>query len=282
MDRRSLGRGLSSLIPGTSTGTEVEDISVDDIRPNPKQPRKTMSDDLFKELVASVREFGLVQPIVVRPMGAGYELVAGERRWRAAREAGLSRVPAMVRRGDDTESLQVALIENIQREDLNAAEEARAYRFLIDELGVTHSDLAKRIGKDRSTITNSLRLLQLPEEIQALVCEGALSAGHARALVGVQNQTAQLALAARAVREGITVRGIEQAAAELKTGGAQRRVAVSTSPETLKAYREAEAAISKTLDTRVRIKSDRKSGGRIQITFGNEDKLRAIVRRFLG
>ena len=213
MVKRGLGRGLSSLIPSLATeGLALEEIPIDDISANPTQPRQQFDSTAFDELVSSVGRHGIVQPVIVRPKGEGYELIAGERRWRAAREAGLETIPAIIKRSDDGESLQLALIENIQREDLNAVEEALAYRRLVDEFGCTQVELAELVGKNRATVANTMRLLQLPEPVRQLICEGSISSGHARALLALGEAAEQGKLAQKVIGEGLSVRQTEDLA----------------------------------------------------------------------
>src|SRR5438132_8723506 len=192
MNNRGLGRGLGALLSSTPTESDVLiEIAVDQVVPNPNQPRKSFEISSLDELTASVRASGVIQPIIVRRSGAGYQLIAGERRWRAARQAGLERIPAIVREASDAESLELALVENLLREDLNPIDEAEAYEKLLGQFGWTQEELAGRIGRDRSSIANSLRLLRLPEEIQADLRGGRLTMGHARALLALTNPTDQ-------------------------------------------------------------------------------------------
>ena len=225
MVRRSgLGKGLSSLIPpgdtavgfGEDDGEAVlREIPVADITPNPHQPRLHFDEESLSELTASIQQIGVLQPILVRPVGDAFELIAGERRWRAATRAGLVSIPAVIRLADDMSSVEQALIENLHRQDLTALEEAAAYQQLIDDFGLTHEQVAERVGKNRSTITNTLRLLGLPPLIQHFLADGQLSAGHARALLGSADRGMQEELARRAVDEGWTVRAVELAVREM-------------------------------------------------------------------
>lgn len=215
MARRSgLGRGLSALIPTEAVkerGALVE-LAVSVIRPNPRQPRDHFDEDALASLTASVRETGILQPVLVRQVGEDdYELIAGERRWRAARRAGLDKVPAIVRTASESESLQQALIENLNREELNPLEEAAGYQQLIEDFGFTHEQLSTRVGKSRVAITNALRLFQLPPSVQRLVAEQRLTAGHARALLGSPDRSFQESLAKRAANEQLSVRAVEDA-----------------------------------------------------------------------
>ncbi len=219
MARRSgLGKGLSSLIPpGESALLDAEglavlqDLPVAEIRPNPHQPRVHFDEDSLSELTASVQQIGVLQPILVRPVDGGYELIAGERRWRAARRAGLATIPAVIRATDDVASVEQALVENLHRQDLTALEEAAAYQQLIEDFELTHEQVADRVGKSRSAVTNTLRLLGLPPSIQHLLADGRLSAGHARALLGTPDRALQEQLARLAAEEGWTVRTVEEA-----------------------------------------------------------------------
>jgi len=217
--RKALGRGLKALIPvdeNKSPGTGVSggglfQCPVDRLVPNADQPRQSFDKQKLAELTESVRSKGVIQPLVVRALGDGrFQIVAGERRWRAARLAGLERVPVVVKDLSGADLLEVALIENIQREDLNPLEEAEAYRQLIEEHGLTQDRLAKQVGRQRSTVANALRLLKLPEEVQQFLMTGELSMGHARAILGVEGASAQKALARKVVREGLSVRACEE------------------------------------------------------------------------
>ena len=218
MARRSgLGKGLASLIPPASADADdgevvLRDIPLTAIEPNPGQPRTQFDEESLGELTASIRELGVLQPILVREVAAGlFQLIAGERRWRAARRAGLATIPAIVRTTDDRGLIEQALVENLQRQDLTALEEAAAFQQLIEDFGLTHDDVATRVGKSRSTVTNTVRLLQLPAAIQRFVAEGQLTAGHARALLGSPDRAFQEQLARQAVAEHWTVRETEDA-----------------------------------------------------------------------
>jgi len=217
MHRKALGRGLEALIPSVTATAAMDgkaigvmEIPLSDIGPNPFQPRTRFDDDAIKELAASIRATGVLQPVLVRSKGIdSFQLVAGERRLRAAGIAGLSRIPAIVRDVDDREMMELALVENIQREDLNPIEEARAYQTLIEKLSMTHDNVSERVGKQRSSITNALRLLGLPPEVQEMVSRGTLSAGHARALLGLESSGDQLAAARYVHTKGFSVRRTE-------------------------------------------------------------------------
>jgi ParB family chromosome partitioning protein len=209
--RRGLGRGFEVLIGGGTP--ELAHIAVDHIHPNPRQPRKRFETDAVSGLAESIRAQGLIQPVVVRTrLDGGYELIAGERRWRAAREAGLETVPAVVREADDRDTLLLGLVENVAREDLSPLEEARAYAVLIDEFGLTLGDVAERVGRSKPTISNRIRLLELPDDVLAMVGRGELTEGHARAVLAVPDHDGRRRLARRIVREGMSVRAAERAA----------------------------------------------------------------------
>ena len=223
--RGGLGRGLDSLIPGGGTkppvgGSALVEIPVKDLSPNPHQPRVHFDEESLNDLSASIKEIGVLQPLLVRQMPDGsYQLIAGERRWRAAQRAGLATVPAVVKTTDDMASMEQALVENLHRQDLSPLEEASAFQQLIDDFNLTHDDVAKRVGKSRSAITNTLRLLNLPPAVQGLLADGRLSAGHARALLGTSDRAFQEQLARRASAEQWSVRAVEEAIRDRAGGG---------------------------------------------------------------
>lgn len=207
--RRSLGKGLTQLI-GEQSDSSIAEIALDAIQPNARQPRTVFDDDALDDLAASIRQVGILQPIVVRPISEGrYELIAGERRWRAAARAGLATIPALIRSATGESSLELALIENVQRENIGPLECARAYRQLIDEFRLTQEQVADRVGKSRVAIANTLRLLKLPEEVLRSLEAGEISEGHARALLGLTNAVAQIALCRQIVARGLSVREVE-------------------------------------------------------------------------
>jgi len=256
-------------------GAQLREVAVDDVVPNPKQPRQVFDDEALEELSHSVREFGLLQPIVVRENGAGgYELIMGERRLRAARAAGLDTVPAIVRDTTDDAMLRDALLENIHRVQLNPLEEAAAYQQLLEEFGATHEELASKIGRSRSQVTNTIRLMKLPVKVQTRVAAGVISAGHARALLGLQDADAQDALATRIVAEGMSVRATEEAvamaAAEQPT--ARRRTRKISAP----GVEELGTRLSDMFETKVKIQIGR-AKGRIVVEFGSVDDLQRII-----
>ncbi len=282
-----LGKGLGALIPpgaeGGTGGAGIDEIPVSSIRANAYQPREHFDEELLAELTASIREVGVLQPVLVRPADDGYELIAGERRWRAARRAGLQTIPALVRQADDATSLEHALVENIHRSDLNALEEAAAYQQLIEDFDLTHEEIAQRVGKSRASITNMLRLLQLPASIQRLVQESQLSAGHARALLGSPDRTFQESLAKRAVAEGLSVRQVEdevrdhtegEAEAEAKKkGGRPRKL-----PEP--GVVELEELLGDFLETRVQVRLGPKKG-KLTVEFSDLEDLERVYRKIV-
>jgi ParB family chromosome partitioning protein len=219
-----LGKGLGALIPAGEVGDDageaprLDDIAVDSISPNPHQPRVHFDEESLSELAASIREIGVLQPVLVRPVGAGYELLAGERRWRAARRAGLDVIPAIIRQTNDLGSIERALIENLHRQDLTPLEEAAAFQQLIEDFEFTHEQVASRVGKSRSAVTNTLRLMSLPPSIQHLLADGRLSSGHAKALLATPDRAFQEQLARRAAQEGWSVRAVEEAVRDRSAG----------------------------------------------------------------
>ena len=227
MARRSgLGKGLSALIPNEVVGdrsSSLREVPIGSIKPNPRQPRVNFDEDTMSSLAASIKELGVLQPVLVRQIGSvaadDFELIAGERRWRAARRAGLQSIPVLVLTSDETQSLEQALVENLHRQDLNVLEEAAAYQQLVEEFGHTHDQVAKRVGKSRTAVTNILRLLQLPSGVQRLLSDGQISPGHARALLGTPDRGYQEMLAKAMVAEGLTVRAIEDLVREHNGGG---------------------------------------------------------------
>ena len=227
MARRSgLGKGLSALIPNEVVGdrsSSLREVPIGSIKPNPRQPRVNFDEDTMSSLAASIKELGVLQPVLVRQIGSAaaddFELIAGERRWRAARRAGLQSIPVLVLTSDETQSLEQALVENLHRQDLNVLEEAAAYQQLIEEFGYTHDQVAKRVGKSRTAVTNILRLLQLPSGVQRLLSEGQISPGHARALLGTPDRGLSGDAGQAVVAEGLTVRAIEDMVREHNGGG---------------------------------------------------------------
>lgn len=290
MARRSgLGRGLSALIPNEAVSNEaspsiLRDLHVSTIVPNPHQPRAHFDEAALASLTASVGELGVLQPILVRPAGEDrYELIAGERRWRAAKRAGLQIIPAVVREVEEVVSLEQALVENLHRQDLNPLEEAGGYQQLIEDFGLTHDDLARRVGKSRSAISNTLRLFQLPPSIQRLVAEGQLSAGHARALLATPDRAFQESLARKAVAEAWSVRQVEEAVrvrSELEGGDpASPATSRSTAARGVRppGLLELEELLSDRLATRVKVSMGGKRG-KVVIDFATLEDLERIYR----
>ncbi len=285
---RGLGRGLDALfaeqapiMPDNRVETEeksnsyVRDkvlyIDINDIKPNAEQPRKTFDKEKISELSQSIIEHGIIQPLVVRKSGKHYEIVAGERRWRAAREAELSVVPCIVRQFSDEENMLVAIIENMQREDLNPIEEAMGLEQMISAYGMTQEEVSKSVSKSRPYITNTLRLLKLPEEIKALVSEGKISTGHARALITVKNKTKQEELCKKIIEDGISVRDVERLASEEKKIRKKPLKRVK-SPDTLNVERE----LKEIYGTKVTINS-RGNKGTVELEFYSKDELNRLI-----
>lgn len=287
MARRSgLGRGLGALIPTEVThdrSSALVEVPISSIKPNAHQPRVHFDEDTLASLTASIRELGVLQPVLVRPDGPDtYELVAGERRWRAAKRAGLQTIPALVKDVDNSASLEQALVENLHRQDLNPLEEAAAYQQLIEDFGFTHENLATRVGKSRASITNTLRLFQLPPGVQRLVAENQLSAGHARALLGTPDRAFQEALAKRVVSEGLSVRSVEDAVRARNTPDATRGSDDGPTPPRPSGLRppgllELEELLSNHLDTRVKVAMGPKRG-KVMIEFASLEDLERIYR----
>lgn len=285
---RGLGRGLDALFAeqapimpdnrveteeksNSHVGDKVLYIDINDIKPNAEQPRKTFDKEKISELSQSIIEHGIIQPLVVRKSGKHYEIVAGERRWRAAREAELSVVPCIVRQFSDEKNMLVAIIENMQREDLNPIEEAMGLEQMISAYGMTQEEVSKSVSKSRPYITNTLRLLKLPEEIKALVSEGKISTGHARALITVKNKTKQEELCKKIIKDGISVRDVERLASEEKKTRKKPLKRVK-SPDTLNVERE----LKEIYGTKVTINS-RGNKGTVELEFYSKDELNRLI-----
>ncbi|CAN5560622.1 ParB/RepB/Spo0J family partition protein [soil metagenome] len=288
MTRRSgLGRGLDALLPpgdqGTASVGSLTDVALDDIAPNPRQPRHSFDDSALGDLATSISELGVLQPLLVRAVGYGrLELVAGERRLRAARLAGIARVPVVVVDTDERGSLERALVENLHREDLNPIEEAAAYRQLIDEGGLTQEALARRLGRNRVTITNSLRLLDLPVEVQRSVVEGRLSAAHGKALLGLHGNPFQERLARRIGQEGLSVRDTEELVRRYQAmSGTATHSPRGGSSERPAAASDAQKRLSDVLQTRVRVEVGQRKG-RIVVDFVSLEELERVVAIMTG
>jgi ParB family transcriptional regulator, chromosome partitioning protein len=268
--RRGLGRGLEVLIGGQPVPTELLEIPVDAIHPNPKQPRRRFEPEAASGLAESVRRQGVIQPLLVRPRGVGgYEIVAGERRWRAAREAGRTTVPAVIRTADDRDTLLLGLVENVAREQLTPIEEARAYAVLIDEFSLSLGEVAERVGRSKPSVSNRIRLLELPEDVLGMVERGQLSEGHARAVLAVPDHEGRRRLAREIVRRGLSVRAAEQRA---KWAGAKQRPRTHSAP------------VDPALADRVRSAFEQLTGcharvlpGRVELPFGDEHDLAELA-----
>jgi ParB family chromosome partitioning protein len=284
MKRNALGKGLSALLPDApppaamprpvaSADPAALEAPIDALEPNPAQPRVHFDGTALAELAASIRESGLVQPILVRPHGDGrYQIIAGERRWRAARQVGLATVPIMVRDVPDDRLLEMALVENIQRQELSPVEEALAYQKLLETLQLSQEDLGKKLGKDRSTVANSVRLLRLPAEIQGFINDRRLDAGHARPLLALERADDQIALAREAAQKGLSAREIERRVALMRAAAAPRGEAADRKDANTRA---AEEQLKAALGARVDIKR-RARGGTLEIAFANEAELNRL------
>jgi ParB family chromosome partitioning protein len=274
--KRGLGRGLAALIPGGGHvgPEETHELPVEAITPNPDQPRTVISQDAINELADSILKVGVLQPIIVRPYSDGYQIVAGERRWRAARAAGLERVPVRIMSTTKVESLELALIENLQRQDLNVMEEAHGYRRLLTEHQMTQAELADKVSKSRSAIANTLRLLDLPDEVQALIGQDKMTAGHARAVLSVPDDDRRLRLAQKIVEEGLSVREAETLARLFAAGQTAER---SQRPVSPKSYKIVARKMRRLLGTNVRVRQTANKG-KIEIDFQGEEELERIYR----
>ena len=272
-----MGRGLSALIStGESLGgLKFEELPTSAIRPNTRQPRRSFPEAGIQELAASIRDVGILQPLVVRSTDSGFELIAGERRLRAAKEAGLDRVPVLIRQAGENESMELALVENLQREDLNPLETAAAYQALMEGFGLSKEQLANRLGKSRAAVTNTLRLAQLPERIRALLEEGKLTEGHARALLGLETEEQMVDLAQRIQEERLSVRRTEELVREYLSG-ARDAPQTRERSETPVEFDEASRLMREALELPVRVKSLRR-GGKVEIRFREKEELDALM-----
>jgi len=284
--RKALGKGLGALIPGAGSGSRSSTAQrdyfmcgVDRIRPDADQPRRTIDKDSLTQLVDSIREQGVIQPLIVRRVAGGeYELIAGERRWRAAQMAGLKEVPVVIKDATELEAFEMALVENIQREDLNPIEEAEAFHRLIDEHGYSQTEVATRVGRDRSTISNSLRLLNLPSDIKGMVLDGEISEGHARAVLQTGNDQAMISLAKLAAQRGLSVRETERRARSLAGGKAKATKAAKAalSPQ----VRNLTERLQRALGAKVKI-VDSKGKGKLEISYSSYEELDGILDKIL-
>jgi ParB family chromosome partitioning protein len=285
MQRKGLGKGLADLISSDDLkkGATLLHLRPHEIEPNPFQPRSAIDEDELEELTHSIERHGIVQPLVVRPAGGGYQLVTGERRWRAAQRAGLEIVPCLVRDTDDSEALQLALVENLQREDLNSMDAARGYRQLMQEFGNTQEQVASTVGKSRSAIANTLRLLELPVSVQSAVEKGEITEGHARALLGIGKDEEAIEQAAEhVIQTGMTVRETEEYVRRQSTpqqaAGIQRHTDQPSDDRLEDPNRvEIEERLQRALGTKVRVRP-RKRGGSIQISYHDTDELDRLIR----
>jgi ParB family chromosome partitioning protein len=280
IQKRGLGRGLGALlgegaVPVATSHEIVREIPVEEITPNPFQPRKSFDEATLDELKTSIGEYGVLVPIIVRRRGEGYELIAGERRWRACAALRRPTIPAIVRATDDRQTLEFAIIENLQREDLNPLEEAAGFAYLIDEYDLTQDELARRLGKSRPAVANALRLLSLTDQIKLMLVDGRLSAGHARALLAVPDEH-RLLLAQRAVNEGLTVRALERLAAAPRSPKAATTVRGLNADE-----RHFESRLRERFGTRVALVRHNR-GGRIELRFTDDDELMRLGDLLLG
>jgi ParB family chromosome partitioning protein len=286
--RPALGRGMAALLSNAPPPAPVAPIAgpagrallslpVEAIDRSPEQPRKRFDEARLEELAASIREHGIVEPILVRKVGARYRIVAGERRWRAAQRAGLTEVPALVREASDRQAFEIALVENVQRADLNAIEEAEAYQALVDEHGLTQEGVAERVGKERSTVANALRLLKLPEDVRDGVRDGRLEMGHARALLGLEGAEAIRRAAARVMREHLSVRATEALVRELSGGGKkQAEDAQATESPGIKALVN---RLQRRLGCRARVVPKTTSTGRLELEYTSLEELDGILAK---
>ena len=286
--RQALGRGLAALIPSASgpgvegsarapSGTGLRMLDIESIHPSTRQPRKHFDEGRLDELAETIRNQGIIQPLGVRNReSGGYELIAGERRWRAAQRAGLHQVPAVVRETSESQAFELALVENLQREDLNPIEEAEAYQYMLAEHGHTQESLSERVGKDRSTVANALRLLKLPPSVRAMVREGRLNMGHARALLGLEDDPSIERLARQAASHGLSVRQVEALVKRERKGESR-----PASPEPSPAARDLVHRLEQALATRVKLVQTSPKSGRFEIHYASLDELDAILARIL-
>jgi len=287
MKSKGLGRGLRALIPDVPEGIEqieeVLELPPDKIEPGPYQTRRDFNEGALADLAASIKAHGVMQPVVVRPIGEDrYQLIIGERRWRASKIAGVKVIPAIIRKVDDRASSEMMLVENIQRENLNPLEEAQGYKRLIDEFSLTQEEISQRVGKSRPFIANTIRLLQLPVEIQKLLVQGVISAGHGKVLLGLPKPEQQLALAQAVALQGLSVRETEQAAQRIMSLGNVKpgMKAKTTTPQDVE-LADIETQLKQLLGTRVKIKSKRR-GGSIEIQYYSQDELTRLLEWFTG
>lgn len=278
--KKTLGRGLDSLLDAEVIGSSsISEVAISDIYPNPDQPRRTFEEESLKELATSLRSIGLVQPITLLKKSTGdYMIISGERRWRAARMAGMTTLPAYIKTEEDEHVMEMALIENIQREDLNAIEISLAYQKLIETYNLTQEELSTRVGKKRTTISNYLRLLKLPGEIQIGLTQKKIDMGHARALLSIPDPEHQLALYAEIIRQGLSVRAVESLAARYREEGADSSAKQKKAKQSLpEEYRLLTGQLSRFFRTKVKLDCDAKGKGKLTIPFASEEELERIM-----
>ncbi|HMK60513.1 MAG TPA: ParB/RepB/Spo0J family partition protein [Dissulfurispiraceae bacterium] len=278
--KAALGKGLDALLP--DRGSEIIEIEIGNIVPNKHQPRKIFRDDALKELATSIKEKGVLQPIIVSRLGDGtFRLIAGERRWRASKQAGLKKVPSLVKDVSSQDAIEIALIENIQREELNAIETADAFHSLMQDFNLTQEALAERVGKDRATVANYLRIRKLPLEIKSLINDGSLSVGHAKAILSIENTQNQIAAAEKIAKEGFSVRAAEALCAEINSKSGERQSAVARKDrKKLPEVAELENKLIRALGTKVRL-HHRGKKGRIEIEYYSLDELDRLLELLL-
>lgn len=284
--KRGLGSGLDSLItddyitegkiPGKYSQQETR-ISINDIEPNRGQPRTRFDEESLDELADSIKQYGIIEPLVVQKKGKRYEIIAGERRFRAARKAGLKEVPVVIREFADADVFVIALLENIQREDLNPIEEAQAYQRLIEELNLKQEDVAKKLSKKRTTITNSMRLLKLSKEVKEMLANGLISEGHGKVLLGIDDEKEQLTLAKRIAEENLSVRETEKIVSDLKAKQEKKQEKPKKTENKNRAYKAAEDKLKEALGTKVEIRKKNETEGKIEINYYSIDELERII-----
>jgi ParB family chromosome partitioning protein len=284
--KRGLGSGLDSLItddyitegkiPGKYSQQETK-ISINDIEPNRGQPRTRFDEESLDELADSIKQYGIIEPLVVQKKGKRYEIIAGERRFRAARKAGLKEVPVVIREFADADVFVIALLENIQREDLNPIEEAQAYQRLIEELNLKQEDVAKKLSKKRTTITNSMRLLKLANEVKEMLANGLISEGHGKVLLGIDDEKEQLTLAKRIAEENLSVRETEKILSDLKAKKEKNQEKPKKTENKNRAYKAAEDKLKEALGTKVEIRKKNETEGKIEINYYSIDELERII-----
>ena len=286
MKQKGLGRGLDAIFGNDTIDikakpmAEMTEIAIADIVPNPTQPRRKFDEQALEELADSIRTLGLIQPITVKPKDGKYLIISGERRWRAAQAAGVEKVPAYIRDVDDTNLHAMALVENIQRQDLNSIEVALGLQRLIDECGLTQDELADKVGKKRSTISNYMRLLRLPDEVQLAVKEGIISMGHAKAIASLEERKQQLALLKKCVKNNLSVRQAEEAARAITNKATEQKAATATEEEYPESYTRLVEELEKFFSQDISIKRGKNGGGKIVIDFADDKDIERFIKRF--